>query len=90
MDYNHPCYRKAGWIYCMVMVVGILAAMDQLCPVHYIASNPRNRGIDRPMITHEQENECTEAALRYVWMKKKEAEESKNEPMKDKPKPTEE
>jgi hypothetical protein len=42
------------------------------------------------MITHEQENECTEAALRYVWMKKKEAEESKNEPMKDKPKPTEE
>ena len=26
------------------------------------------------MITYEQENECTEAALRYIWLKKKEAE----------------
>jgi hypothetical protein len=35
------------------------------------------------MITHEQENECTEAALRYIWLKKKEAQEPKPEPAKD-------
>ena len=36
--------------------------------------------------THKQEDECTEAALRYIWLKKKEAEEPKPETT-DKPKP---
>jgi len=36
------------------------------------------------MITHERENECTEAALRYIWLKKKqESEGQKPEPTKD-------
>lgn len=42
------------------------------------------------MTTHEQENECMEAALRYIWLKKKEAQEPKPEPAKDETKPTEE
>lgn len=38
------------------------------------------------MITYEQENECTEAALRYIWLKKKEAEKPEPEPTsKDEP-----
>jgi hypothetical protein len=41
------------------------------------------------MITHEQENECTEAALRYIWLKKKEAEKQDTEPAKEEIKLTE-
>ncbi len=39
--------------------------------------------------THKQENECTQAALRYIWLKKKE-EEPKPEITKDETKPTKE
>jgi hypothetical protein len=38
--------------------------------------------------THKQENECTAAAIRYIWLKEKNPEEPKPETSEDETKPT--